>query len=95
MRNPSQVAVRQKRVEIANELILWMKDRGHTHGIGNNYPDFWGFGEVKGSHNSFEVWRAWDILKEAGRVNKDQRQGWKLLDSTPIQLDANGDIRRN
>lgn len=90
MRSKKQVALRQKRVVIANELLLWIEASGKTEGY-LAYPVVGQFAREKGC-GVFEVWKAWDLLKEAGRLNRDQRHGWELLESTPIQIDANGDL---
>lgn len=73
MRNQKQVAVRKKGVEIANELMLWMKTSGQIKGFrssggeGSNYPDLQQFHLEKG-YDSHGIWRGWYILKEAGKV---------------------------
>ncbi|MDP2729106.1 MAG: hypothetical protein Q8O55_01330 [Dehalococcoidales bacterium] len=90
MRNQGQRVVRQKRVKIANELILWIEDLPQTKGH-LAFPVVEQFARER-KETLFEVWEAWAILRAANRLNSDGRHGWELLNTTPIQVNANGDI---
>lgn len=92
MRGKKQMAKRVQRATIANELLVWLKEQGIT-GAYLSYPYVGEFIKSKG-HDVFEVWKAWDLLKEAGRLSPDHRHGWKVLDFTPIALDDNGDLEK-
>ncbi len=93
MRHTGQIAQRVQRAAIANELILWMEMYKKTSGH-RAFPMLIQFTRTKG-YETFEAWKAWEILKEAGRLNRDHRHGWELLESMPVVIDKKGDLIRN
>lgn len=91
MRGKQQIEKRVHRAAIANEMLVWFKEQGITEAY-LSYPYVGKFAREKG-HNVFECWKAWELMKAAGRLSRDDRHGWKVLDSTPIALDGNVNLR--
>lgn len=90
MRGKKQITKRTQRAAIANELLAWFKKQGIT-GANLSYPYVDDFARSK-QHELFESWKAWDLLREAGRIASHAGPGWKVVDFTPIVLDDNGDL---
>jgi hypothetical protein len=89
MRSKKQVSIRQERANVANRLLAWFKGQSII-GACHTYPYLKEFSEVR-AYPIFTVWKAWDLLKEAGRLSPDHGHGWKVLDFTFIAIDDNGD----
>ncbi len=93
MRNIHQSAVRKKRAEIANELLIWMENNQPTKGL-KPYDMLVQFLEDK-DYKIFDAWAAWDILRDAGRLKTQWHGHWELLGFTPVKLDDKGNIIQN
>lgn len=89
-RNKFQLEVRKYRVELANNILAWMKEKGISGGK-LTLPTLDQFARDK-HIKLFAGWQAWDLLREAGRLCRWSGAGWKVLDYTPIAADENGDL---
>jgi len=79
---------------IAEELLLWLKERQMAKGqwCGDNiiFP----FAEQT-KYNAYKVWKAWDMLKTLGKRGKTNKNcEWQIADFEPIQsmLRGNGSL---
>lgn len=93
MRNKTQIAVRVKRVGIANELLGWMNKKGYEHGrvVLPVVAEFMSSRRSADILETYEVWKAWDMMRETGRVG--DARGWTVLNWAQISIDEKGDVR--
>ena len=99
-RKGKQVQVRLRRVELANRLLEWLKEIPLLAGPGPL---------LEGSHQHerivipfakiektdvYEVWKAWDILKESHRRAGSPGGHFTILSTEPIKVDQLGNIIR-
>lgn len=93
MRSKGQIQVCQRRADLANELMAWMKESNLLTGY-RLYPVMVKFSRYR-DVKIFECWKAWEILKAAGRVTGDNRHHWVFNSFVEVSLDENGDVRRD
>jgi len=94
MRNQKQRSQRLSRIKLANELLELLKGRDQWEGNDALSGIVEPFAEKSGVA-IFEVWKAWDILMEAGRRRPLPGSYWALSApswSLPIEANENGDI---
>jgi len=92
MRHPKQRAQRLSRIKLANELLKLLKGREELEGYSPYEGIVVPFAEER-EVAVFEVWKAWDILKEAGRREARPGSHWSMTSFEPIEANENGDIR--
>lgn len=100
MRNKEQIKKRQERCRLANIILEWMKSKDITCGrnAGETVisPLSWDItmGEKyrKEKWYAFDVWKAWEMLRESYRIVGDERVQWRVSSWTPLLLDHKGDI---
>jgi len=91
VRNKSQLSIRLHRIELANALLKQLQQRGDSEGAHVWKHVVMPFAREK-DVEVFEVWKAWDILKEAGRRVVRIRGTWTILSFEPLEFDADGEI---
>lgn len=91
MRNKRQRAQRLERIRLANEILAWLEGKGEKHGL-YSYASVIGPFVRERNADMFEAWRAWDILKEAGRRPALPGPKWDINSFKPIEANENGDI---
>lgn len=92
VRTEKQLALRLERIKIANWLLEWL-DGKHMYRGANAYATIIApFAKEKGIA-VYEVWQAWDILKEAGNRSAQPGNRWSIISWEPIEADADGNIR--
>jgi hypothetical protein len=96
-RTQEQVEKQVARAEFANKLIDWLEKSKITEGcliypiISDFIKDLNRLPWESLSRLHIEAWKAWDMLRDAGRVVS--RPGhWELLESTHIEIDRKGNI---
>ncbi len=97
-RKGNQIPVRLRRVEMANRLLEWLKDSLLLEGrhvferviipfAKMGKPD-----EVVGREIIFEVWKAWDILRESGRRASSPGGHFTILYTDAMKADQFGNL---
>ena len=91
MRKGRQRTQRLERIKLANELLAWLEGNGMKRGIYSYASVITPFVTASRSER-WEAWRAWDILKEAGRRPGISGPHWAINSFKPIEANENGDI---
>ena len=94
MRSQKQRAKRLDRVRLANEILAWLQGREEKEGLYSYASVIGPFARHKGFLKHFEIWKAWDILKEAGRRPALPGPVWRIDSFEPIDANEDGDIIR-
>jgi len=90
-RSKRQLAMRLKRVEIANWLLEWLDVRQMYRGSKAYQNVIKPFAKEK-RIEVYEVWQAWDILKRAGRRSASPGASWVIISWEPVEVDTDGKI---
>ncbi len=90
-RNAKQIQVRLGRVELANRLLKWLKERKQFEGSHTHETVIIPFAKIEKA-DDWEVWKAWDILKESGRRLGHPGGHFSILSPDPIKADQFGNI---
>lgn len=90
MRNDRQVADRLARVEIANQLMDWLKEAKIERG--RNATSVLHRFEQELGVAPWDAWHAWDILKEAGKRCGKRGGTWWMLEWSHVVANDNGDV---
>ena len=91
-RNQKQLAMRLERVKIANWLLEWLDARQMYRGSKAFEKIITPFAQEK-RIVIYEVWQAWDILKESGRRSTSPGVRWVIIGWEPVEADADGNIK--
>jgi hypothetical protein len=91
MRNRAQLELRQKRVTIANELLNWLCTKKKLPHEKVHAEIILPFSEAT-PYDEFEVWKAWDILKQTNRVTSFSCWQWEILSSKHVKMLENGNL---
>ena len=91
-RSEKQLALRLERVKVANWLLEWLDARQMYRGSKAFQNIIAPFAQEK-RIEIFEVWQAWDILKESGRRSASPGVSWVIISWEPIEAEAGGNIK--
>lgn len=91
MRSQKQRTQRLERIRLANEILAWLEGKGKKRGI-YSYASVIGPFLQEKSADRYEVWQAWNILKEAGRRSGLPGPKWSINSFDPIAANENRDI---
>lgn len=94
-RTIKQIVKREQRIKLANEMLAWLQVKQITAGRHAYQEVVIPFATIKDINHFpglYEVWQAWDILKDAGRRTDRPGCYWMVVSFTPISWDGNGDI---
>lgn len=83
--------IRQSRVRNANRLLVWIAKRGYLSGKRLNEEIIDPYSEETGI-TPYEVWRAWDMLKEAGRCQNHSCWRWEILSKETVICLEDGSV---
>lgn len=83
-RSKKQLALRLERIKIANWLLEWL-DTKHMHRGSKAHENIIVPFSKQREIEVYEVWRAWDILKEAGRRSASPGPCWVILSWEPVE----------
>lgn len=92
-RSEKQLALRLKRVEIANWLLEWLDARQMYRGSMAYENIIVPFAQEK-RIEVYEVWKAYDILKDSGRRAASPGPFWVILSWEPVEVDRDGRVKR-
>ncbi len=90
-RTEKQLAMRLERVKIANWLLEWLDAKQMYRGSKAFQNIIAPFAQEK-RIEIYEVWKAWDILKESGRRSASPGASWVILSWEPVEVDRDGKI---
>lgn len=91
-RSKKQLALRLARITIANWILEWLDAKQLYRGSGAYATIIVPFAREK-SIEIYEVWRAWDILKEAGSRSAQPGNKWFIISWESVEADADGNIK--
>ncbi len=91
VRKGKQIQVRLRRVELANRLREWLKERQQFEGSHIYEKVIIPFAKREDT-DEYEVWKAWDILKESGRRLGRPGGHFTILRTDQIKVDQFGNI---
>jgi len=91
-RNKKQLALRLERIKIANWLLEWLDAKQMYRGSDAYATIIVPFAKEK-SIDLYEVWQAWDILKEAGIRSAQPGRNWVIISWKSVEADADGKIK--
>lgn len=86
-----QIRVRQNKAKIANELLTWIREKELYDGHGAFEHIIRPFAQEK-DLPLFQVWQAWDLLKEAVRRLPRPGPRWEVVHFKPIVIDDEGNL---
>jgi len=91
-RNKKQLALRLKRIEIANWLLEWLDAKQMRQGSKAYESIIVPFAQEK-DIEIYEVWQAWEVLKKAGLRSASTGPLWVILSWESVEADSNGNIK--
>ena len=86
-----KLSLRLKRVELANQLLEWLDAKQMRQGSKAFESIILPFAREK-DVEIYEVWKAWDILKEAGLRATSTGPLWAILGWESVEVDGDGNI---
>ncbi len=101
VRKGKQIQVRLRRVELANRLLEWLEKGQQLEGSHVHERVIIPFARSEEGAEGlewsaqYEVWKAWDILKESGRRASSPGGHFTILCPDPIKADQFGNIIMN
>ncbi len=86
-----RIEVRLRRIELANRLLKWLEEGQQLEGSHTYETVIIPFAKIEKA-DVYEVWKAWDILKESGRRQPRPGGHFTILSPDPIKANQFGDI---
>jgi len=90
-RKGKQLQVRLRRVELANRLLKWLREIPLLEGSHVYERVIIPFAKMEKT-DEYEVWKAWDLLKESGQRAGMPGGHFTILCPDPIKADQFGNI---
>ena len=86
-----QIRAMANKTQRANELLAWIKEKELSQGSKAFENIIKPFAREK-QCPLFEVWQAWDLLKEAKRRLPRPGWRWEVVDFEPVFIDDEGNL---